>query len=124
MAIGFMQTEEGGIRNISSGGGYNNGAMHNGYALNALDFIRSDSLTSSDFSLSPTSGTLSLKETTPPKCIDLSIQEVSSTQDLYLQICHLDFVESPVLTIPPPVTDLDLVLECNIKTIFVPLIAR
>jgi len=75
---------------ITNDGGYNNYNMHQGYALYALDFQRSDSNTGGKFALAPTSGKLSWIETTAPKCIDISIDQVSASDDLYLQICHID----------------------------------
>lgn len=80
---------------IAGGGGYNNGAKHGGseygYAYYALDFLKQVGTTIDDHALMPTSGTLSHHETTAAKCLDISIHQVSDSEDLYLQICHVDF---------------------------------
>ena len=77
---------------ISSGGGYNNSDKHEdpGF-LYALDFQLKSGDSGGRLALAPTSGQLSHKESGAPKCIDVSIGEVSSSYDLYLQLCHIDF---------------------------------
>ncbi len=74
---------------IAGGGGYHNQNLHEGYAQYALDFIRNDGNMVNELVLSPTSGKLTHKETTTANCFDISIDQVNSTDDLYLQICHV-----------------------------------
>ncbi|MBI5668036.1 MAG: hypothetical protein HZC41_08500 [Chloroflexi bacterium] len=87
---------------IASGGGYNNGARHGGnnfgYALYALDFQRYDGAVDGVMALSPTSGSLDHPHTgydsqgqSYAHCIDISIAEVDATNNLWLEVCHLNF---------------------------------
>ncbi|MCB9430942.1 MAG: fibronectin type III domain-containing protein [Ardenticatenaceae bacterium] len=81
--------------------------------LYGLDFVRADGNTASDLALSPTNGILSWINTTASKCIDISIAQVSSTDDLFLEICHVSLESylsngSPLVkaqVLGPPATD-------------------
>jgi hypothetical protein len=76
---------------ITSAGGYNNGGFHAGYARYALDFQKENGDSGGAYVLAPTSGILSHEENSDSKCIDVSIEQVSATEDLYLQVCHVNF---------------------------------
>ncbi|HJR79083.1 MAG TPA: hypothetical protein VJ821_03355 [Anaerolineales bacterium] len=88
---------------IASGGGYNNGDRHGGtgfgYARYAFDFLPADSsLEDTVLILAPTNGSLDHPQTGYDSqdepyahCIDISIEHLDAQNDLWLEICHLDF---------------------------------
>ena len=90
---------------IASGGGYNNsslGGLHGGthdgisygYALDALDLIPADGNSDGKLALAPTNGSLDHIQNSASHCIDISIDHIDDNNDLWLEVCHLNFKSS------------------------------
>ncbi|MBN1121934.1 MAG: S8 family serine peptidase, partial [Anaerolineae bacterium] len=76
--------------------GYHNQDYHEGYALYAFDFGRADGVTSNIPIIAPTDGLLEHPQSGyddpgTHHCIDVSIDSVGDSENLWMEICHLDF---------------------------------